>query len=138
MSAFRCFLSVIGFKRESSRLYALDEKLHLVLVTLAEKEQRPPEDVHADLIADALEQRNTYEALWECWQSLSPREQDVTALSCQGYTNRQIASRLHVSPDTVKGYVRQVLIKFRLHSKDELKMALQRWDFSQWGPKAQY
>ena len=65
MSAFRRILSVLGFKREGFRLYALDEKLHMVLETLAEKEQRPPEDIHADLLADALEQRSTYEALWK-------------------------------------------------------------------------
>jgi DNA-binding NarL/FixJ family response regulator len=109
-----------------------------MLETLAEREQRPPEEVHADILANALEQQNTQEAIFQCWQSLSPREKDVTALTCLWYTNKQIASKLHVSPDTVKGYVRQALVKFHLHSKDELRMLLGKWDFSAWGPKAQY
>ena len=61
----------------------------------------------------------------------------MTAFTCLGYTNRQIASKLPVSPDTVKGYVRQVLVKFNVHSKDELRMQLAQWDFSRWGVQAQ-
>jgi DNA-binding CsgD family transcriptional regulator len=36
--------------------------------------------------------------LYERWQLLSPREQEVTALPCQGYTNRQMAARLIAFP----------------------------------------
>ena len=64
--------------------------------------------------------------------SLTPREQDVAALACLGYTNRQIAARLGISPDTVKTHVRNLLHKFELHSKDELRSLLQDWDFSAW------
>jgi DNA-binding CsgD family transcriptional regulator len=51
------------------------------------------------------------------------------AMTSLGYTNRQIAVRLKVSPDTVNGYVRQVLVKFNLHSKNELRTLLGIWDF---------
>jgi len=39
------------------------------------------------------------------WDTLSRREQDVTAWACLGYTNRQIAARLGLSTDTVKSYL---------------------------------
>ncbi|MBN2385618.1 MAG: LuxR family transcriptional regulator [Anaerolineales bacterium] len=120
-----------------SHTYSLDGNLHTVLVQLAEREQRLPEEVHADLLADALAQRGDHERLWWLWESLSPREQDVTALTCLGYTNRQMAARLHVSPDTVKGYVRQALVRYNLHGKNELRLLLADWDFSAWGPPAQ-
>jgi DNA-binding CsgD family transcriptional regulator len=68
---------------------------------------------------------------------LSPREQDMIALTCLVYTNRQIARKLNLAPDTVKGYVRQVMVKFDLHGKGELRMRLGSWDFSKWGPEAQ-
>jgi len=58
----------------------------------------------------------------------------VAALTCLGYTNRQIAAKLKISPDTVKGYVRQVLVKFNLHGKNELRTLLSAWDFSDWEP----
>jgi DNA-binding CsgD family transcriptional regulator len=138
MYAIKRLLVRLGFKRSGSHAYALDDQSYSLLESLAVREQRPAEEVHADILADAVEKRNAQDALMSCWETLSPREKDVTALTCLWYTNRQIAAKLHVSPDTVKGYVRQVLVKFRVHSKDELKMLLRDWDFSRWGPKALY
>jgi DNA-binding NarL/FixJ family response regulator len=138
MYAIRYLLSRLGFKRNGTRAYALDDQSYSLLESLAVREQRPAKEVHADILADAVEKRNTQDALISRWESLSPCEKDVTAFTCLWYTDRQIAARLHVSPDTVKGYVRQVLAKFCLHSKDELRMLLCNWDFSEWGPKAQY
>jgi DNA-binding CsgD family transcriptional regulator len=138
MYAVKRLLSRLGFKRNGSSAYALDDRSYSLLESLAIREQRPAEDVHAEILADAVEKLNTQDALFSCWESLSPREKDVTALTCLWYTNRQIAAKLNVSPDTVKGYVRQVLVKFRVHSKEELKMRLCNWDFSPWGPKALY
>jgi DNA-binding NarL/FixJ family response regulator len=138
MYPIKRLLSRLGYKRNGSRAYALDDRSCSLLESLAIREQRPAEEVHAEILADAVEKRNTQDALMNCWDFLSPREKDVTALTCLWYTNRQIASKLHVSPDTVKGYVRQVLVKFRVHSKEELKILLSNWNFSQWGPRAPY
>jgi DNA-binding NarL/FixJ family response regulator len=135
---FEELLARLGLKRASGlRSFALEAGLRSVLVELAEQEGRPAEEVQADLLRTALAQRQAHEDLWQRWQALSPREQDVAAFTCLGYTNRQIASKLCVSPDTVKGYVRQVLVKFNMHSKDELRMQLAHWDFSRWGSEAQ-
>ena len=41
-----------------------------------------------------------------------------------GVINRQIAARLGVSEETVKTHVRNALVKFNLHGKGELRMAL--------------
>jgi DNA-binding NarL/FixJ family response regulator len=137
MHAIQRLLYRLGFKRSGTSAYALDDWAYSLLENLAEREQRSTDEVHADILAEAVEKRNVQDTLIACWESLSPREQDVAALTCLGYTNKQIAARLHVSPDTIKGYVRQVLVKFRLHSKDELRMRLANWDFNGWGPKAQ-
>jgi len=137
MKLWEGLLARLGLKRGAgTRSFALDANLHSALVAQAEREQRPAEEVYADLLATALAQRQTYEELWQRWLDLSPREQEVTAFTCLGYTNRQIAAKLRVSQDTVKGYVRQVLVKFGLHSKDELRVRLGSWDFSKWGPEA--
>ena len=53
----------------------------------------------------------------------------VTALTCLGLTNPQIAVRLSLSPETVKTHVRNVLAKFEVNSKDELRHILANWDF---------
>ncbi|MFA5873618.1 MAG: hypothetical protein WC832_06605 [Anaerolineales bacterium] len=57
---FEELLAQLGLKREAgTRSFALDASLHTVLVALAEREQRPAEDVYADLLATALAQRQT-------------------------------------------------------------------------------
>jgi len=66
------------------------------------------------------------------WDQLTPREQEVTAYVCLGYTNYMIARRLVISNSTVKSHIRNVLIKFGLNGKLELKTVLNDWDFSQW------
>jgi len=69
------------------------------------------------------------------WSILTPRERQVAMLVCQptmrgSVTNREIASTLSISPETVKIHVRNVLSKFNLHSKAELRQVLAGWDFS--------
>ncbi|MGW8250801.1 MAG: LuxR C-terminal-related transcriptional regulator, partial [Anaerolineales bacterium] len=39
---------------------------------------------------------------------------------------------LMISPETVKTHIRNVLSKFKLHSKHELRENLIDWDFSAW------
>jgi DNA-binding CsgD family transcriptional regulator len=56
----------------------------------------------------------------------------VAALTRLNFTNRQIAARLMITPETAKTHVRNVLRKFDLHSKAELRRALADWDFSAW------
>ncbi len=122
-----------GLKGSSPpRTFALDADLHTKLVTLARRENRSARDVQADLIESGLAQLDLQNDLVEHWQSLSSREQQVAALTCLGYTNRQISARLYITVETVKTHLRNLLVKFRLHGKAELKKALQKWDFSEW------
>lgn len=133
MSFIDRLLHLFGAHRDAvPKRYELDERFHIVLEDLAQQEQRPMEDIHADLISSALSHRRTSRVLWNQWRSLSPREQDVAALTCLGYTNPQIAARLHISVETVKTHMRNTLVKFQLHSKAELRMVLSDWDFSEW------
>lgn len=114
--------------------YGMDENLHALLDDIAVLEQRPALEIQADLLAVGLAYRHSHKDLWILWQSLSPREKEVTTLMCMDYTNRQIAGKLQLSADTVKGYTRQVLVKFKRHSKAELKLLLSDWDFSRLDP----
>ncbi len=97
---------------------------------LAARDRRSLPDVAADLIAAGLALRSAEDIYWQCWQSLTPREQDVVALICQGLTNLQIADQLVISSETVKTHVHNVLIKFGLNTRSELRQILAGWDFS--------
>ena len=89
------------------------------------------------MVAPCLAQQSEQGELWQRWQSLSPREQDVAALACLGYTNRQIGAFLSISPETVKTHLRNALVKFNLRTRSELHMLLKDWDFSAWDPQRQ-
>jgi len=64
------------------------------------------------------------------WRKLTPRQQEVAALICRGYTNREISRQLNISVSTVKTHVRYILPKFGLNSKDQLQQYFEDWDFS--------
>jgi DNA-binding CsgD family transcriptional regulator len=132
MYLWRQLIYNLGLHPPGKRLFALDKMLVEDMETLAKLEQRSTDEVAADLLSSGMTLRFMEEDSWRRWQALSPREQQVTALVCQGYTNPQIAVALVISVDTVKSHVRNVLLKFDLHSKGELRMALVDWDFSSW------
>ena len=110
----------------------LDQPTLDELQNLAEQENRPKEVVAADLLAFALVQRGAAETKLRRWQELSPREREVTALLCLYYTNSQIAGRLAISTPTVKTHVRNILRKFGLSRRSDLRLVLAEWDFSAW------
>jgi DNA-binding NarL/FixJ family response regulator len=52
-------------------------------------------------------------------RSLSRRERQVLALLIRGYSNRRIAESCHLSVNTVRTHVQNVLVKLGVHSKLE-------------------
>ncbi len=129
---FDRLLSKLGLRRIERRKFTLDAALVQYVQALAEDEQRPPEELAADLLNSGLAQRDLSQESWQRWLTLSRREQEVAALICLNYTTRQIAARLKISPDTVKSHSRNLLYKFDLHSRGELRMLLVDWDFRAW------
>ena len=99
---------------------------------LAEEETRSESEIAGDLLADTLVRLQADVQYWKKWQNLTPRQQQVAALICLGYTNRQTAAHLTVSPETVKTHVRNILYKFYLQHKTDLLRTLSGWDFSAW------
>ncbi|HEX6909399.1 MAG TPA: ATP-binding protein, partial [Longimicrobium sp.] len=58
--------------------------------------------------------------------SLSPQEREVALLTARGFTSREVALRLHVSPKTVDGYRSVVMKKLGLEHRAELVRLLLR------------
>ena len=136
MSIWQRFLYLIGLRPDSgSRTYELSESMQTTLTTLAKHESRPVDELIPDLLAAGLTQYHTVDELLPKWESLSPRERDVAALACLGYTNPQIAVRLGTSTETIKSQMRAVLFKFDIETRSQLRMILAGWDFSAWKPK---
>jgi DNA-binding CsgD family transcriptional regulator len=122
----------LGYAQSSRRVFYFDDELVQSLRSLAAVERRTEDEVAADLLSFALAQRGAAEKNLQRWRALTPREQEVVALTCLDYTNRQIASRLTISPETVKTHIRNAQLKFGMRSKAELRQVLADWDFSGW------
>ncbi|BAN47178.1 LuxR C-terminal-related transcriptional regulator [Metapseudomonas resinovorans] len=60
------------------------------------------------------------------WDELTEREGQTLSLIGAGLSNKQIARELGISDGTVKIYVRNLLRKFRLHSRLELATRVHR------------
>jgi DNA-binding CsgD family transcriptional regulator len=133
MSIWRKLLSVIGLRPISApRKHMVSESMQVTLTTLSQHEGRPEDDLIQDLLAAGLTHYYSSDVLLNQWEVLSLREKDVAALVCLGYTNKEIGIRLGISPETVKTHLRNVLIKFNLNTRSELKLSLKDWDFTSW------
>jgi len=131
MSLWQRLLSALGLRPVHGSL-RFDQTLLSDLQLLAEREQRPTDELAAALLTDALRQRHSADAHLLRWRLLTPREQQVAALVCLGYANAEIAVRLSISLPTVKAHVRNILRKFTLSRRSELQHILSDWDFSAW------
>jgi DNA-binding CsgD family transcriptional regulator len=63
------------------------------------------------------------------WEGLTPRQKEVVALICQGYSTRDAATRLDTRPGTVQAHLSQAMDKFGVSSRQALIALLANWDF---------
>jgi DNA-binding NarL/FixJ family response regulator len=133
MSFFKYLLQALGFSPAPvTRQFSLDEDLSEALYDLAAQESRPVNEIANVLIQQALEDHHSTTATLHMWNQITPRQKQVAALLCLGYTNQEIALRLSISPETVKSHVRAILRRYDLHSRTELSRFFGNWDFSEW------
>ncbi len=119
-------------KRPFSALVQLRPDLLSAIKIIADNEQRQVGTVVNELVAFALEQHQSAEDSLEVWHNLTPREREVTAYIWLGLTNPQIAETLSISPNTVKTHIKNLLAKFHVNSKLELRHQLVSVDFTEW------
>ena len=93
MSLLERLLKFFGYSRTPRLTFDMDQTLIQSLQTLAEQEKREPDEVAADLLTFALAQRRAADDNLDRWHTLTPREQQIAALACLNYTNRQIAAQ---------------------------------------------
>ena len=122
----------IDLQQKKKYSYVLGESVHLKSTDSAAQENRDSKNQNTDSPAVSLPNDQNIDNLYQWWLLLAPREKDVVALTCLGYTNRQIAFRLKISEGTVKSYIQNVLYKLDLHSKTDIRLIFFNWDFSAW------
>lgn len=104
--------------------FELDPELSSHLYQAARAIKQSPEQLAGEILARGLEKHTRRKQVQSILDALTPREQQVARLTARGFTNRQIAEALVVSPETVKTHVRHVLEKVGLRSKADLRLLL--------------
>jgi two-component system response regulator NreC len=92
-----------------------DELIHAIRVVARGDMYIHPSMTRALFSAPPTSQEKTYEV-----ETLTAREIEVLRLLAKGYTNRQIAEQLGISPRTAEGHRANLSGKLGLHSRVEL------------------
>lgn len=81
----------------------------------------------AAALVEEYQQKTSVEAAKDPYQQLTDREREVLKLVVEGYTAREIANMLVVSPKTVEWYKASLMNKLNLHNRTDLiKFAIRK------------
>ena len=119
-------------KRPPSRVeIPVDADVLAMLRELTKDQEFSTEELAAILLKKAvIEHYQIKSENTQHWEALSPRQKEVAALACLDYTNAEIAERLDIALATVKTHMREILRKFNVRGRHQLRFMLRRWDFS--------
>jgi len=62
--------------------------------------------------------------------NFSPREKQAVELLLQGFSNKEIADRMNISPNTVNTFFRLIMIKMGVSSRSAILARMIRASFS--------
>jgi DNA-binding NarL/FixJ family response regulator len=119
-------------KGSDSRALHEDQELLTIIQEAAQQQGRTEEEVWMDFARTGRDQYLETNELETRWDSLTEREQEVTALACLGCRNYEIAETLGISHETVKTHLQNIFTKFDIRSRKELRLALKGWRFEEW------
>jgi len=132
MSIKDFFLKLIGKRPKPTtghRIYQVSESLQVLVSSVAQREGLPEEDFISDLVAAGLVQHLGSADFASKWHSLTKREKELARLIRRGLTNREISQQLFLSTHTVDSHVQNILRKFDLRDKAELRYILALTNF---------
>lgn len=114
------------------RRYHVDLDMAEYLQDIAIEQDSNPENVAKEIFAKGIVSHFQNKHLHQIWGQLTPRQQEVAALVCLGYMNKEIGDKLKISPNTVKSHVSHVMSKLGVNGRNEIQLMLEDWDFSEW------
>ncbi len=120
-----------GKRGKDTRAFSYDGQFATALTEIARRQNRGQSEVLESILRAGVDEILRDEKYMAAWDSLSPREKEVTALLCMGYSSYQIADILSISYDTVRTHSKHIYVKFDLGRK-ELRQALKDWRFAEW------
>jgi RNA polymerase sigma factor (sigma-70 family) len=131
LNFFQRIRRALNAKRIKQR-YHVDLDMAAYLQDLAVEQDSDPEQVAQEIFAKGIVSHFQNEHLHQIWELLTPREQEVAALVCLGYSNNEISKKLMISPNTVKSHISHAMIKLGVAKRAEIQSTLGDWDFREW------
>ena len=142
---FECLAALSGDHREAARLYGAAEAIREQLGAARFLVHQAGHEASVAALREALGAEE-FDAAWaegaglsaaeaigyaqrgrgerrrpaSGWESLTPAEREVVKLACEGLGNKDIATRLFVSPRTVQTHLTHVYNKLGLSSRVQL------------------
>jgi len=122
-------------KRSSLKLeISIDADILTMLRELAKGQECNVKELAAILLKQAVVEHHQIKSEnMQHWEDLSPRQKEVAALVCLDHTNAEIAEKLDIALATVKTHMREILRKFNVRGRHQLRFMLTKWDFSGFG-----
>jgi len=134
MSIWQRLLNLIGKHPKTEpghRIYRVtDDHLQVLVSSVAQREGLPEDEFVNDLVAAGLVQHLGAADFAPKWKSLSKREKQVARFVRRGMTNRQIAGELSLSTETINTHVQNIMRKFDINDKAELRHILALINFA--------
>lgn len=119
-------------KGSDSRAFQADQEMLIAIQEAAQRQGRTEEEVWMDFLRAGHDQYVQIGELETRWDSLTEREQEITALACLRYRNYEIAEKLSISHETVKTHMQNIFNKFDIRNRNELRRVLKDWQFQEW------
>ncbi len=127
------FESLFNSRRRSLSGLFIHPRVDVIamLREMAREQNISIEELATDYLEEiSIERYQSTNANVQNWESLSERQQEVAALACLGKTNAEIAEGLAISLETVKTHMKEILRKFNVRGRHQLRYILRKWDFS--------
>jgi DNA-binding CsgD family transcriptional regulator len=118
-------------EKNGGLLVGLDSETRRLLSDFAESVQMTREEAAGhwlEMQANAYQQDREVGRLWA---TLTNREQQVVALCCLEYSDREIAVMLGIAYGTARTHLYNAIRKLGISKKSELLFLLRNWDFSE-------
>jgi len=132
MSIWNWLLSWIGLRTDTRSRSSQNTKIRLQVSQIAEREGRPEPEIVTQLLVAGLQKYYSRMEVMSKWESLSPRQKEVAIFIEKGMTNEEIAKRLSISNETIKTHVANILRKFNVNEKSEVRHMLRVMKKNHW------
>jgi DNA-binding CsgD family transcriptional regulator len=111
-------------------LVSLDSETRSLLSDFAESVQITPEEAAVRWVELQAIAYQRDKEVGRLWGTLTNREQQVVALCCLEYSDREIAAMLGIAYGTARTHLYNAIRKLGIRKKSELLFLLRNWDFS--------